>query len=129
MARQLGIWPNTNSVVIPSVRQSNKQCQHRDKVESQFNGSNTRCMWQGLQSFTEYKKKTRPVAVIDILLPDKLNNFFACFEDNWHKPLPKIMGSPSPWPTWVKHLRVLTLARLPAQTTIKYFTQKLKHNT
>ena len=38
MARQLGIWTNTNSVVIHSVRQSNEQCQYRDKVESQFNG-------------------------------------------------------------------------------------------
>jgi hypothetical protein len=39
-------------------------------------------MWQGLQSITEYKKKTSPVADTDVLLPDKLNNFFARFEDN-----------------------------------------------
>ena len=56
--------------------------QYRDKVESQFNGSNMRRMWQGLQTITDYKKKTRHVADIEVLLPDKLNSFFACFEDN-----------------------------------------------
>ena len=39
-------------------------------------------MWQGLQSITDYKKKTSPVTYPNVLLPDKLNNFFACFEDN-----------------------------------------------
>ncbi|CDQ73384.1 unnamed protein product [Oncorhynchus mykiss] len=39
-------------------------------------------MWQGLQSITDYKKKTSPVADQDVLLPDRLNNFFARFEDN-----------------------------------------------
>ena len=39
-------------------------------------------MWQGQQTITDYKKKTSPVADIDVLLPDKLNNFFARFEDN-----------------------------------------------
>ena len=58
------------------------KCQYRDKVESQFNGSETRGMWQGLQSIMDYKKKTSPVADHDVLLPDRLNNFFARFEDN-----------------------------------------------
>ena len=39
-------------------------------------------MWQGLQSITDYKRKTSPVADQDVLLPDRLNNFFARFEDN-----------------------------------------------
>ena len=39
-------------------------------------------MWQGLQTVTDYKKKTSPVADINVLLPDKLNNFIAHFEDN-----------------------------------------------
>jgi hypothetical protein len=43
----------------------------------------------------DYKKKTSP---IDVLLPDKINNFFARFEDNtvpvtW--PATKALGSPS----------------------------------
>ena len=28
------------------------------------------------------QKETSPVADFNVLLPDKLNNFFACFEDN-----------------------------------------------
>ena len=61
-----------------------KQAKHQyiDKVESQFNGSDTRRMWQGLQSITDYKKKTSPVADTNVLLPDKQNTFFVRFEDN-----------------------------------------------
>ena len=51
-------------------------------MEAQFNGSDTRGMWQGLQSIADYKRKTSPVADHDVLLADKLNNFFARFEDN-----------------------------------------------
>ena len=39
-------------------------------------------MWQGLQTITDYKKKTSPVAETVVLLPDKLNTFFTRFEDN-----------------------------------------------
>ena len=39
-------------------------------------------MWQGLQTITDHKGKTRHVADTNVLLPDKLNTFFACFEDN-----------------------------------------------
>jgi hypothetical protein len=63
-----------------AIKQAKYQC--RDKVKSQFNGSNPRHMWQGLQKITDYKKKTSPVVDVDVLLPDKCNNFFACFEDN-----------------------------------------------
>ena len=71
-------------------------------------------MWQGLQSITDYKKKTSPVGEINVLLPDKLNNFFARFEDtreqiysswvllsnrlNLTVPLTRPVGSPSPYP-------------------------------
>jgi hypothetical protein len=67
-----------------SLRKAIKQAkrQYRDKVESQFNGSDTRGMWQGLQSITDYKKKPSPVTDQDVLLPGRLNNFFARFEDN-----------------------------------------------
>ncbi|CDQ65871.1 unnamed protein product [Oncorhynchus mykiss] len=39
-------------------------------------------MWQGLQSITDYKKKTSPVTDQDVLLPGRLTHFFARFEDN-----------------------------------------------
>jgi hypothetical protein len=42
-----------------SLRKAIKQakCWYRDKVESQFNGSVTRCMWQGLQAITDHQNK------------------------------------------------------------------------
>ena len=58
------------------------KCQYRDKVELQFNGSDTRRMCQGLQTITDYRKKISHVSDTDVLLPDKLNIFFARFEDN-----------------------------------------------
>ena len=39
-------------------------------------------MWQCLQTITNYEQKTSHVADTDVLLPDKLNTFFARFEDN-----------------------------------------------
>uniref|UniRef100_A0A8C7KLB1 Alkylated DNA repair protein AlkB homologue 8 N-terminal domain-containing protein n=1 Tax=Oncorhynchus kisutch TaxID=8019 RepID=A0A8C7KLB1_ONCKI len=67
-----------------SLRKAIKQAkrQYRDKVESQFNGPDTRGMWQGLQSIMDYRKKSSPVTDQDVLLPGRLNNFFARFEDN-----------------------------------------------
>ena len=58
------------------------KCQYRGKVESQFNGSAPRCMWQGLQEITDYKSKQPTTSDTDVTLPDKLNTFFAHFEDN-----------------------------------------------
>jgi hypothetical protein len=63
-----------------AIKQAN--CQYRDKVESQINGSNTRRKWQGLQTITDYKQKTSPIEDVNVLLPDKLNNFLARYEDN-----------------------------------------------
>jgi hypothetical protein len=63
-----------------AIKQAKRQ--YRDKVESQLNSSDKRYMWQGLQTITDYKGKASHVVDIDVLIPDKLNNFFACFEDN-----------------------------------------------
>ena len=83
MERSLGIWLNIKRIVIPSAKAIKQaECRYRDKVESQFNRSDTRRMWQGLQEIKDYKKKTSHVSDTDITLPDKLNTFFARFEDN-----------------------------------------------
>ena len=58
------------------------KCRYRDKVESQFNSSDTRRMWQGLKEITDYKNKNSHVTDTNVTLPDKLNTFFAHFEDN-----------------------------------------------
>jgi hypothetical protein len=47
------------------------KCKYSDKVESQFNGSDTRRMWQGRQEITDYKNKNSHVTDTDITLPDK----------------------------------------------------------
>ena len=60
---------------------------YRDKVESQFNGSDTRHIWQGLQAITDYKKKTSNITANNVLLPEKLNTSFARFEDNTLPPM------------------------------------------
>ncbi|KAK6321588.1 hypothetical protein J4Q44_G00085640 [Coregonus suidteri] len=70
-----------------SLRKAIKQAkrQYRDQVESQFNGT----------TITDYKGKTSHVADPDVLLPDKLNTFFARFEDNTvppTRPAPKDCG-------------------------------------
>ena len=64
-------------------------------MESQFNGSDTRSTWQGLQTITDYKGETSHVGDTDILLPDKLNTFFARFKDDTGsptRPTPKDSG-------------------------------------
>ena len=48
--------------------------QYRDKVELQFNSSDTRRMWQ---TITDYKRKTSHVMDTAVSLPDKLNTIFA----------------------------------------------------
>ena len=57
-----------------SLRKAMKQAkrQYRDKLESQFNGSDTRGMWQGLQSITDYKNKSWSATGLVVLLPDRL---------------------------------------------------------
>ena len=50
------------------------------KHESQYNGSDTRRMWQGLQTITDYKGKHSRELPSDKSLSDKLNNFYARFE-------------------------------------------------
>ena len=63
-----------------AIKQAKRQ--YRDEVESQFNSPDTRRMWQELQTITDYKRKTSHIAETDVLLPDRLNTFFAHFKDN-----------------------------------------------
>ena len=51
-----------------AIKQAKRQ--FRDKVESQFNSSDMRRMWQGLQTITDYKGKSSHVANTNVWLPD-----------------------------------------------------------
>ena len=57
-----------------SLRKAIKQAKCRGKVESQFNGSYMRLMWQGLQEIMDYKNSH--VTDTDVTLTDNLNSLF-----------------------------------------------------
>ncbi|KAI3364623.1 hypothetical protein L3Q82_011405 [Scortum barcoo] len=59
---------------------SSAKRQYRDKVESHYKDSNTRSMWAGLKTLTDYKKKISSAEVMSASLPDELNTFYARFE-------------------------------------------------
>jgi hypothetical protein len=71
-----------------SLRKANKQakCRYRDKVESQFNGSDTRHVAESTGNHG-LQKETSHVTDTFVTLPDKLNTVFARFEDNRVPPL------------------------------------------
>ncbi|CDQ92407.1 unnamed protein product [Oncorhynchus mykiss] len=58
VTRNMTKYKQCNYSLRKAIKQAKRQ--YRDKVESQFNGSDTRGMWQGLQSITDYKKKPAP---------------------------------------------------------------------
>jgi hypothetical protein len=53
-----------------------------NKVESYYTGSNARCMWQGLQSITDYKGRPNRDLPNYASLPDEVNAFYARFDNN-----------------------------------------------
>ncbi|KAI3369233.1 hypothetical protein L3Q82_007779 [Scortum barcoo] len=54
---------------------SSTKRQYRDKVESHYKGSNTRSMWAGLKTLTDYKKKISSAEVMSASLPDEAEHF------------------------------------------------------
>ncbi|KAI4883365.1 hypothetical protein NFI96_001066 [Prochilodus magdalenae] len=61
--------------------------EYRAKVQSQFNTTNTKSLWQGLNTITDFRRETRSVDHISAALPDELNTY-ARFEVN-HTVLPE----------------------------------------
>ena len=62
----------------PTIKQAKHQ--YRAKIESYYTGSDTRLMWQGLQTITDYKGKHSRELPSDTSLPGELNHFYARFE-------------------------------------------------
>ncbi|XP_034446040.1 uncharacterized protein LOC117764401 isoform X2 [Hippoglossus hippoglossus] len=56
---------------------------YRDKVESHYKGSNTRNMWAGLKTISDYKAKTSSADVVSASLPEDLNTFYALRATPW----------------------------------------------
>ncbi|XP_036412890.1 uncharacterized protein LOC118797730 [Colossoma macropomum] len=74
----------TQNVEDPSVIYSTTiraaKREYRAKVESQFNTTNIRSLWEELNTITDFKRETRSVNNISAALPDELNTFYARFE-------------------------------------------------
>lgn len=51
------------------------------KMESPFQSSNSCAVWQGLHTITNYTK-TIPSNYGDPILPDRLNEFYGCFDQD-----------------------------------------------
>ena len=85
--------------------------QYRRKLEAQFEFGNSRAVWQGLQTITDYKRKCS-LADDDPTLPDKLNDFYARFDRENTTPVtvtPPDPESPLPAPFVVSEEEVRAL--------------------
>jgi hypothetical protein len=53
--------------------------QYRNKIEENLTANNSRNVWTGLQTITDYKMTHKPAETTDKTLPDKLNTFYSRF--------------------------------------------------
>jgi hypothetical protein len=74
-----------------SVRQSNRQNVRTETKWSRSSTAQTGDVCGRVYRQSDSKGKTSHVTDTDVLLPDKLNTFFTCFEDN---SVPRIWASP-----------------------------------
>ena len=55
--------------------------QYAKKLEDKFNHNNTKSMWEGLQSITNYKQKSSSNSSSNVVVtPDSLNDFYSRFD-------------------------------------------------
>ena len=54
--------------------------QYREKMESYYSDSNTRNMWSGLRTITDYKGKCNGAEEVSVSLAEELNSFYARVE-------------------------------------------------
>ena len=74
----MGLLPVSYKKSRYVLQRTIKQAKHpyRTKIESYYTGSDTRRMWQGLKTITDYKGKPSRELPSDTSLPDKLNYFY-----------------------------------------------------
>ncbi|KAK3569826.1 hypothetical protein QTP86_005843 [Hemibagrus guttatus] len=65
-----------------NVRKAVKEAKqrYRRKLESQLQKSDSRSLWQGLKTLTDYKAPTSNMSNVDVSLADELNTFYARLE-------------------------------------------------
>ena len=71
-------YKQSNYALRKSIRAAKRA--YRVKVEAQFNTANTRSLWQGLNTISDYKTASRTLPSTSADLPDELNNFYARFD-------------------------------------------------
>ncbi|KAI4901982.1 hypothetical protein NFI96_008400 [Prochilodus magdalenae] len=71
-------YKKASNALRKTIRAAKRE--YRAKVESQFNTTNTRSLWQGLNTVTDFRRETRSVDNISAALPNQLNTFCARFE-------------------------------------------------
>lgn len=54
--------------------------QYREKMESYYRDSNTRNMWSGLRTITDYKGRCNRAEEVSVSLAEELNSFYARVE-------------------------------------------------
>ena len=52
----------------------------KDKLEKNLDTDDTREVWSGVQTITNYKRSFKSISGNDPCLPDKLNDFYARFD-------------------------------------------------
>ena len=72
----------TGNILTEIKERTIKQAKHqyRTKIESYYTGSDACQMWQGLQTFMDYKGKPSHKLPSDVSLPDELNALCARVE-------------------------------------------------
>jgi hypothetical protein len=120
MERWLGMLRNTNSVVNPSVMQSNRQNVSVETKWSHNSTAQTRDVYvAGSANNHGLQKQNQPCRGHRRLASGQAKHLLRptlkITQCHRRGPLSRTVGFPSPWLTWVRHLSVLTLARLPAK--------------
>lgn len=94
-----------------SIRDAKRQ--NRLKLESQYNSSETRHMWQGLQAIMNYQGISSCVMPTETSLPDGLNTFYNRFEATNTEPSSRVPTALQGW-LWRIFSREWIITMLPA---------------
>lgn len=54
--------------------------EYREKIKTQLSGNDSRSMWQGLHTISDFKGRQSCAAKMAASLPDELNNCYTRFE-------------------------------------------------
>lgn len=82
MTRDMENYKAASYNLRKAVKEAEAKRKYKEKMEAQSEQSDTRHLWQSMQTVVGYKGKPLPTAQGDVSLASKLNSFYACFEAN-----------------------------------------------